>query len=261
MSKTLILSDIHYSNRGSNVRCVEQLRPLWDGFDALVFNGDTAELHSTNLKERSRIAIEKIKQCTKEDGVELALLCGNHDPTISELQHLWFHDNKTLVFHGHAPIRGLAPWSWRYKHIVKNINDYIEKAGDGFHEQLAAAREASITAATGGFNQHRPNLFHMLMLSAPASFQVLRCWWKYPSDIATWVSRYAPSAKYVITGHTHHAGVWQRGAITILNTGCYGFPSHPRAVVLDGDSIAIHKVRKRNNRYCLGGVCESWNAL
>jgi predicted phosphodiesterase len=261
MSKTLILSDIHFNHRSSSVRCVEQLRPLWKGFDAVILNGDTSELHCSGLKEQSKLAVEKIKQLTNEDGVKLSLICGNHDPAISELQHLWFHNNQTLVFHGHAPIKGLAPWSWRYKYIVKSINDYIEKSGDGFLEQLAAARQASITAATGGFNNYRPNLFHMLMLSAPASFQVLRCWWKYPSDVATWVSSYAPSAKFVITGHTHHAGVWQQSGLTILNTGCYGFPSHPRAVVLDGNTITMQKVHKRNKCYALGGVCESWKAL
>jgi predicted phosphodiesterase len=260
MSKTLILSDIHFRNRSSNVQSIEQLQPLWKGCDAVILNGDTSELHCTGLVEQSKIAVKKIEQLTKEDGVELSLICGNHDPTISDLQHLWFHNNQTLVFHGHAPIKGLAPWSWRYKHIVKSVNEYLEESGDGFHEQLAAAREASITAATGGYNQYRPNPFHMLLLGVPASVQVLRCWWMYPSVVADWVSHYAPSAKFVITGHTHHAGVWRRGGITILNTGCYGFPSHPRAVVLDGNTITLHKVRKRKNGFALGGVYESWSA-
>ena len=261
MTRTLILSDIHFGNRSSNVRSVDQLRPLWQGFDSLILNGDTSEIHSSASRERSRDYIEKIRSDSSADNVQLTFVCGNHDPTISETEHLWFHDEKTLVFHGHAPIRGLAPWSWRCKYIIKAIEGCLEKSGDGFDEQLAATREASILAATGGFNHHRPSTPNMLLLGFPAAFQVLRCWWNYPTLVANWVRRYAPSAQHIIVGHTHHAGIWNRDDITILNTGCFGFPSHPRAVVIDGNSISVHRVIKRDGIYELGRVCKSWNAL
>ncbi len=261
MAKTLILSDIHFCKRSSTVTSVHQLRPLWKGFDALVLNGDTSELHSSTHSESSLLAAEEMKATTGDDGVQLTMICGNHDPTISETEHVWFHDKKTLVFHGHAPIKGVAPWSWRCKHIAEKNHQHLINTGDGFEEQLQATRIASTLAATGAFKQHRPKSPHMLMLSVPAAYRVLRCWWNYPSIVEQWIEQYAPSAKFVITGHTHHAGIWTRGGITIINTGCFGFPSHPRAVVIDEDTMTIYKLSKRRGVYELGRVCASWNAL
>jgi predicted phosphodiesterase len=261
MGKTLILSDIHFCKRGSTVKSVEQLRPLWQGFDSLILNGDTSELHSASHAEASKQAAADVKVATKRDGVKITFICGNHDPTISDIEHIWFHNTKTLVFHGHAPIEGVAPWSWRCKYIAENNESQIKETGDGFEEQLNATRTASTFAATGAFKQHRPAAPHMLMLSVPAVYKVIRCWWQYPSTVANWIHLYAPSAKFVITGHTHHAGIWKRQGITVINTGCFGFPSHPRAVVIDSTTITVHKLTKKNGVYELGRVCESWSAL
>ncbi|MDP7005160.1 MAG: metallophosphoesterase family protein [Phycisphaerales bacterium] len=261
MSRTLILSDIHFGKRSSTVKSVDQLRPLWQGFDALVLNGDTSELHSKYQSDASIKAIDDVIAATDEDDVHLTLLCGNHDPTISDREHLWFHNKATLVFHGHTPINGVAPWSWRCKHIAEHNNKYIQSNGDGFKEQLIATRNASIMAATGRFKQHRPSPLHMMMLGLPAAYSVLKCWWNYPTIVAQWTKQYAPSASFVITGHIHHAGIWKRDGITVINTGCFGFPSHPRAVVIDNDVMKISRIKNSKNNYELGRVCASWNVL
>ncbi len=261
MAKTLILSDIHFCKWSSTVTSVHQLRPLWKGFDALILNGDTSELHSAKHSKASMLAADEIKTTTRDDGVHLTMICGNHDPTISNTEYVWFHNKKTLVFHGHAPIKGVAPWSWRCKHIAEKNKQHLINADDVFEEQLQATRIGSTLAATGAFKQHRPKSLHMLMLSIPAVYKILRCWWSYPSLVAKWAEQYAPSARLVITGHTHHAGIWNRNGIIIINTGCFGFPSHPRAVIIDDDSIIVKRLSKRGGVYELGRVCESWNAL
>jgi predicted phosphodiesterase len=261
MTTTLILSDIHFCKRSSTVSSVNQLRPLWQGFDSLILNGDTSELHSATHSEASMLAFEDLKAKVNEDSVQLTVICGNHDPTASNTEHVWFHNDTTLVFHGHAPITGVAPWSWRCKHIAEKNLQHLNECGDGFEEQLQATRIASTLAATGAFKRHRPGSPYMLMLSVPAVYKVLRCWWNYPALVAKWAEQYAPSAKFVITGHTHHAGIWNRKGITIINTGCFGFPSHPRAVVIEDDTMTVRKLSKRRGVYELGRVCASWNAL
>ncbi len=261
MGKTLIISDIHFCKRSSTVNSPEQLRPLWQGFDVLILNGDTSELHSATHAEASKLAAEELKSKTIEDNVQLTMICGNHDPTISKTEYVWFRDKSVLVFHGHAPIAGVAPWSWRCKHIAENNQIQINKTGDGFQEQLQATRVASTLAATGAFKHHRPKPSHMLMLSVPAAYKVLRCWWNYPSLVAKWIEQFAPSAKFVITGHTHHAGIWNRNGITIINTGCFGFPSHPRAVIIEDDTLIVRKLSKRGGVYEFGRACASWDAL
>ncbi len=261
MRRTLILSDIHFCKRSSTVKNVEQLRPLWKGYDALVLNGDTSELHCAKHSEKARIATEKLAQLTNEDGVELTLICGNHDPTISQVEHAWFCDKKVLVFHGHAPIYGGAPWSWRYTHFANTFNKQIEATGDGFTEQLLAVREASIQSATGAFNEHRPSKRKMVSFAIPAIFKILLCWKRYPTLVSDWADTFAPTATIIITGHTHHAGIWHRDNKIIINTGCFGFPSHPRAVEITDEKITVHKVIKKKDAYALGRVCAFWKAL
>jgi predicted phosphodiesterase len=260
MSKTLILSDIHFGKPSSSLTSASQLKNLWSGCDELVLNGDTTEIHSAKHGKQSEDYTSELIDIASNDGVQTTLISGNHDPNCSETDWLWFWDETVFVFHGHAAFAGIAPWSWRAKYIKKRRNEYIHKSSDGFVEQLEAVRKASHDAATGAFSKHRPSLPHMLMLGFPAVFNVLHGWWKFPSYVSRWIDSYAPTAKYVITGHTHHAGIWKRNGRVIINTGCFGFPSHPRAVVIDDEKLTVYRLRLTGGNYSLGRVCSSWNA-
>lgn len=261
MSRTLILSDIHFCRWSTKIQSIDQLQPLWQGCDSLVLNGDTAEMHSPKHAKKSKEMARSLVDAAIDDGLKATLICGNHDPSISGVDYLWLCDKRVLVIHGHASFKGVAPWSWRSKHIARSRQEQLESGGDGFEEQIAAVRTASIQAATGAFANHRPGPVHMAMLGFPAVFHILLGWWRFPSLTTQWAQRFAPSAKYIITGHTHHAGIWNRNGRIIINTGCFGFPSHPRAVVIDGERIVVHKIVKRDNDYSLGPVLGSWDAL
>ena len=260
MSKTLILSDIHFCRSSSSVTSVEQLRPLWSECDALVLNGDTTEAHANDCSDESKQYTEKLVKLAEHDGVKTTLICGNHDPVVSEIEYLWFCEKKVLVFHGHVAFPQITPWSWRAKYIAKARKKYLAESGDGFEEQLAAVRRASFDAASGAFSTCRPSFPHMLAIGLPAAFQVFYSWWRFPALLSTWVEQYAPSAKFIITGHIHHAGIWKRKNRVIVNTGCFGFPSHPRAVVIENDKITVYRLRLTRGHYSLGRVCASWNA-
>tara|TARA_B100000959_G_scaffold278029_1_gene335605 strand:- start:118 stop:903 length:786 start_codon:yes stop_codon:yes gene_type:complete len=259
MSKTLILSDIHFCESALPDKTAQKFRNLFSGFDALILNGDTTEEHSLSSFEVSREQADALIKFASEDGLQTTVICGNHDPVSSDIDHIWLCDKSVLVFHGHAAFPGIAPWSWRSKYIKKSREEYIKVNGDGFDEQLAAVRQASHEAASGKHKDKRPSLPHMFLLGIPAFFHVLNSWRKFPNLVSDWVERYAPSAKYVITGHTHHAGIWTRNNRVIINTGCFSFPSHPRAVILENDTITVHRLVLSNGNYSFGRVCASWN--
>ena len=107
MGKTLILSDIHFCKRGSTVKSVEQLRPLWQGFDSLILNGDTSELHSASHAEASKQAAADVKVATKRDGVKITFICGNHDPPLAILNIFGFIILKHLFFTAMRPSKAL----------------------------------------------------------------------------------------------------------------------------------------------------------
>jgi predicted phosphodiesterase len=260
MSKTIILSDIHFGKTGSTVGSAHQLRGLWEGCESLILNGDSTEAHSANSSEKTNKLCTELLQLAKEDGVRTIMIAGNHDPEISKINSKWFWDNRVLVFHGHAVFPGVAPWSWRAPFIHQRRIDLARERGNGFEEQLEAVREASLAAAMGEFNHHRPSPLHMASLALPASFRVLLSWWRFPKMTSNWVNQFASSAKFIIVGHTHHAGIWEVDGRVIINTGCFGFPSHPRAVIIDEDELTVYRLRLLNNQYTLGRVYSSWKA-
>jgi len=225
----------------------------------VVLNGDTAEAHAAHLSEESKQLASELIALATNDGVHTTYICGNHDPIESDHDFMWFCENRVLVFHGHAAFKTLAPWSWRSKFIASVRKKYLQESGDGFHEQLAAVRKASFDAASGVFESSRPSKVRMAMLGIPAAIQVLLGWQQFPSLTSRWVDQYAPSAKFVVVGHTHHAGIWKRNGRVIINTGCFGFPSHPRAVVIDNDELTVYRLRFTDGHYSLGNVCSSWN--
>ena len=258
MSRTLILSDIHLCKKISSCKTPEQLRPLWKGCDKLILNGDTTEEHGLQTAEQSRKQTQKLIKLADEDGVETILICGNHDPEYSP-NHIWMLDDKVLVMHGHIAFSGIAPWSWRSRYIAQARLQYLQESGDGFEQQLSAVDRASVDAATGKFKSSRPSTMRFLLLTLPAFCHVVLSWLAFPSRIHRWVHKYAPNAKFVITGHTHHAGIWKQDGRVIINTGCFGFPSHPRAVYIEDKTITVYKLRCKNTIYSLGRVCASWN--
>ena len=123
MSKTLILSDIHFCKNGSSVPSFESLRALWQGFDNLILNGDTAETLSSTLAEPSIQLTELLVEAANDDKIKVTLLGGNHDPDISDIDYVYLLQEKVLVFHGHAAFQDIAPWSWRSPYIHRARNE------------------------------------------------------------------------------------------------------------------------------------------
>jgi len=255
MSKILILSDIHFCKNGSSVQSYESIRSLWVGFDTLILNGDTAETLSSTLADPSIQLTESLVDAATEDGLQVILLGGNHDPDISNCDHVYLLNEKILVFHGHVAFQGVAPWSWRSPHIQQLRKDHIRSRGDGFMAQLEAVRAASSSVRMKVFEKNRPSYFGLLMFAIPSMFQVLRGWVVFPSLISDWVNAYSPQSSVIITGHTHRPGIWKRGNKTIINTGCFGlrgFPARPKAVVVEGQQISLFTLQKRGGAYGLG---------
>jgi predicted phosphodiesterase len=221
-------------------------------------------MYSTSLKKHSMELANSLIKLANEDNVNTTLICGNHDPTISETEYVWLCNKTVFVFHGHAPFIGVTPWSWRGKYITRCRRKYIRENGDGFKEQFDSMRMCTIKASSADYTLNKPSLIRLLLIAIPLAFKVLWGWWEFPKLTNLWIERYASSAKIIVAGHTHHAGIWKKGNRIIINTGCFGahgFPSNPRAVVIEQNTVTVHKLKKHNGNYSLGRVCGSWEAL
>jgi hypothetical protein len=83
-------------------------------------------------------------------------------------------------------------------------------------------------------------------------FMIIRAWIKTPTLAARLCDLFRPNARYILIGHTHYPGVWRRGQTTVINTGSYVLHFGALAVILDGESVEIRKVKKQKEGFALG---------
>ena len=78
---------------------------------------------------------------------------------------------------------------------------------------------------------------------------VLRYWKECPDRALRFANTTGVQAPILVLGHSHNAGRWRRENRTILNTGAFGFPGSPYAVVLDDRGVALQAVERTDQGY------------
>jgi predicted phosphodiesterase len=251
--RTLILSDTHLGRSGA--LSPRALRPLWRGCERVVFNGDTAELQMPRVRAAAERAVDELRAMASADGVRLTLVCGNHDAHISDTQHLTLMDGRVLVMHGHALHPGIAPWTRAAGPMARMTRDGLVKTpaalADCLDHRLALARRVAFDGFGLDPTTHTERGIRPWdVISKPMdALRVLAFWRAVPGLAAGFLERYAPEARVIVMGHSHRQGLWRRGGRTVMNTGSFGFPGRPRAVVAEGQTLTMHDVRQA------GGVC------
>ena len=239
--RTLMLSDTHLGRPKHAALSAEALRPLWGGCTRLIINGDVAEVHHpTHWTMAARQTLRLFDLC-EEDGVQLTLLSGNHDPYIADQRHLHLAQGSVFVTHGDVMHPAIAPWSPRAGRMRERREQALSaiplKDRHTLEARLTAAQHAShgdwehLSAEAG-----RSTIGAML-LRPWAMAQVLWYWREFPSVAAKFIREHAPQARFAVLGHTHRPGIWSFGELTIINTGSFGFPGRPRAVMIEDDQV------------------------
>lgn len=251
--RIVIISDTHLGRPKHAARSAEALRPLWRGADRLIVNGDVAEVHHPrHWSDAARETLQLFDLC-EEDDVALTLLSGNHDPYLTDLRHLHMAGHSILITHGDAFHPAIAPWSpaaGRLRKAHKRALAALEpESHDHLESRLSAAQHASHEEWNDLTEEAGHSTVRAMCVRPWAILQVLLYWRAFPKLAAAFAAAHAPRAKYIIVGHTHHAGVWTIGDHVIINTGSYGFPGKPRAVVLEGGAMTIHDVRLNGDAY------------
>jgi predicted phosphodiesterase len=279
-ARTVILSDTHLGRPGCRARSAEALRPLWQGFDRLIINGDVAELADDALRVQAARHVMRIQQACEDDGVELTLLPGNHDPMISDTRYVELCGGEVFVTHGDALHPAISPWT-SHRNQLRRFHDLTRTApgsdpapapgsfatspplsrGGGYSRRehdpmldatLAAAQYASHftwddrhwhpRAEPAGLSRWLPPPVRARAEYAVKVARVLWYWHTLPRRAARFAARYAPDARFFVFGHIHRAGVWRRGGQVIINTGSYDFPSRPHAVVIADGNLEVRRI-------------------
>lgn len=258
---TLILSDLHLGHRASRIKDPEQLAPVFQGSSSIIFNGDTAEMrHTTDRPIGRKLAAELARICHQQ-GRKAFFVNGNHDPTVSNINHLDLHRGAVLVTHGDILFLDVAPWSRVAKHYLMKHREILGDLGPedftDFEKRLLATKRTAIElqliepALT---DDRWPGLQLFLRQFWPPfrPLMILKAWWETPGKAANLARVFRPQARYILVGHTHFPGVWKIEPRIVINTGgfvpCFG----AYAAIIDSKRIELRQVDSHKRKFVLG---------
>jgi predicted phosphodiesterase len=263
--RLVILSDMHLGRRWAAARSAEALRPLWEGADQLVLNGDIAEIHHLAHRETANRELDHLLRLCERDDVSVRMLTGNHDAFLTRSRHLLLNGGEVFVTHGDVLHPAIAPWSrwaermrqtyWRVLGEARGSRQEgrAKPAGDSgeLERHLRAAEHAGYEEwADRAAHSPTGSLWELLARPWEAAM-ILSYWWRFPGYAAEFAERHVPRARYIVLGHSHRQGIWTVGDRVIINTGCYGFPGRPRAVVLEEGVLSVQPIQRKGGVYHL----------
>lgn len=255
LPRTLVLSDLHLG-RPSGVERAEAFETLLADFDRVIVNGDVAELHHAAFQADAELQLAIFRDICVSRGIKLDLIAGNHDPFVSETRSITLADGAIYVTHGDAFHPAVAPWSPFARTMRAAFDAALAGVAPGTADDSArfiAAREAAIAEwRVMGEGAHISTVASMAAHPARA-LAVLRYWASYPGLASDWAERFSPQSGTVIVGHSHRAFHRTLQGRHIVNTGAFGFPGRPHAVVIEGTTLRLHPLVKRGHYFALSG--------
>lgn len=246
--RTVILSDTHLAGNGQGAGSADALRGLWQGADELIMNGDIAELSHPTLRAGAAREIMRLQDLCERDGVRLTFLSGNHDPLLTDRRFLRLCSGEVFLTHGDMLHPAISPWTSYAKQLRKLHDDALSHLDLMDRAQLDQQAMAVAHASNLKWNhlaEYEPPKLGKVARRIDQAGKVARVLWfwhRLPKLAARFAHRYAPECRFFIFGHIHRAGVWRFGEQTIINTGAYHYPRRPHAVVLEGQTLTMHRV-------------------
>jgi len=256
----VVLSDIHFGLPGAPAP--GSLLPAIAGASEVILNGDAAETASAGLQGRAEAHLAEFREAARRAGAAVLRLEGNHDPGTGD--PIAMRAGGTVaVTHGHAFHPAIAPWSPYAASMRRSYAEAMAATKPGTPEdeaRFAAAREASLAEwRTMGEGAHVSTLANMA-IRPHRVLAVLAYWARFPAIAAGWAERFAPHAGTMIVGHSHRAFVKSIGGLRLVNTGSFGFPGTPHAVILEGHTVRVHRIVDHTPHYRLApSPIASWS--
>ena len=258
---TLILSDLHLGHHASRIRDPEQLAPILRETKTVVLNGDTAELRHQIDRPVGRGLAANLARVCHSSGAKAIFINGNHDPVISQIDHLDLAEGQMLVTHGDMLFLGIAPWSRRayaYRKVHRRALDQLgPDALLNFEKRLLATKRTTLKLqlleepTTQG--QFRGLGLIARQLWPPfRPLMILHAWWNTPQLGAGLLRDFRPETRFLLIGHTHYPGCWNRSGRVIINTGSFVLNFGACAALLSDQSLEIRRIDRYHKNFVLG---------
>lgn len=263
----LILSDFHIGHQATLVTDVEQAAPLFSKGQTVLFNGDTFEMRLKSLRERALRHAKRLKQIISDCGAQAQFICGNHDPMISGASHAEFADSGILITHGDILFHNVAPWSLNARLYERAHRSELNRLPASEHSNLVS-RLGALRRATLAYDIHHVeaptgvigSLVHLFETTWPPwrPIYILKSWAEVPARADAFAREFRPKLRFLIIGHTHYAGIWRRGDLTIINTGALMRGFSRQAILLEDGKLTVHRIDFRKKKFQLGAAITSF---
>lgn len=249
-----ILSDLHFGDERSALRDLTALTPLLEGVDELVLNGDTCDTqHDLGPQE-----LKTLKQFFQSKVRSVTFLTGNHDPDIGPTHELSLADGAVWLTHGDVFFDDIAPWSRLQPEMLHRLTQ-LRTQHSAADWQTITTRLPMLRAACTRLPCEKASALTGCFAKLERAFRdlfpphravaMLRAWLRAPSRAADLVREQRPSARFVIFGHIHFPGVWQREGRIVINTGSFAPPLGARLVDLIGNRLQVRTVLRREESF------------
>jgi len=258
-----ILSDIHYGERSSRVRSLDQLRPLFNGATSLLFNGDTLDTRPGPKPEVTARIRGEVRAFFSTLGVPVMFLTGNHDPDLSPHHLADLAGGQVFVTHGDILFDTIVPWGQDVALICERMNIALAFHPDWedrpLEERLEVVRQVA-AAIPQRHQSEQHSLKYALRFAMDTVWpptriaKVLRAWREVPRRAASLLQKDRPLARFALFGHTHHPGIWRLpSGATVINTGAFCRPFSSFIVDLSPGHLVVRRVTTRRGEYHPGG--------
>ena len=257
----LILSDLHLGHRASRIKHPDQLAPLLHGPGTIIFNGDTSEMRNPEDRQVGRKLAADLARLCHQAGRKAFFVNGNHDPTVSTINHLDLADGAVLVTHGDILFLGVAPWSREAGHYLRKHRQLLNRLGpDGyadFEKRLRASKRTSIELQmlepplTRG---RTPGLQLFIHNCWPPwrPLMIIKAWCEVPGRAAHLARVFRPQARFIIVGHTHCPGAWVVPPHVIVNTGSFVPYFGACAATIESGQIEVRRIDFQKQQFVVG---------
>lgn len=246
--RVLILSDLHLGSQASRSHdALEKIRHVARQYDRVILNGDTLDrFEAPGCEPKAATLIKDAADACRAGGGEAEFLTGNHDPAISDRHWVYLAESGTLVFHGDCVCDATHPTRLEDQHLAARLRERWNAIGG--RPQKFAELSAEHRVIQRQFLRERPpiseprSLFQYVLNAAyppQKSFHILRYWTRVPRLAAKLAATLDEPVRHVAVGHTHFAGRWDVGGITVMNTGSFMPVSRPHAVCIDGERVRL----------------------
>ncbi|MCR6656111.1 MAG: metallophosphoesterase family protein [Opitutus sp.] len=261
---TRIFSDLHYGDRSSTLRELASLRPLLDGPDRVIFNGDTLDTRPSRHPERVAELRGSVLDFVQHHAPPATLITGNHDPDISDVHALELAEGEVLVSHGDVIFDDLVPWSREATQMGRLMREALATFSESERATLAARLRAMRHAAAqipqrhhteSDALKHAIGLFTDMCWPPTRVLRVVQAWRDTPRLAAALLAQHRPDARVFVMGHTHRAGVRQiGGGKWLINTGAFCPPTRACVVDVSAEKLVVREVERRRGVYRIGST-------